>query len=251
MKNRQRPLNFLMPPIAIRNLIYHVCPLTTNDIWKWNIEQLKRRIDLFNGKRHIAIAVGEGLHPPAVVKEAFDDPRCTFFEIPNDKTLREVASFLPLLVSVQSTRSNEALFYAHTKGNSTDNKGTGPRLWTTMMYQKLLGEWQKCIDLLQTYNAVGTNFMAWIGQSPYPSGLAHSNWMFAGTFWWARHDRIFGHPNWRYVPADRYGAEAYLAGLSPHHAVISVYQKWPPGDFPKVSPYDPKLYAGDNWEQYE
>lgn len=242
----------LLPPIAVRNLAYHVCPLEKNDGWRWNVRQLLKRIDLFNGKRSIAIAVGDGLESPQKVRELFAGVRCNFYEIPNDPWLREVVSFLPLLVSLQSTKSYEALFYGHTKGNSTTEPVRGARLWTTMMYHLLLDNWSIAIDNLRLYNAVGVHLMCYPPETPpFPSGLRYGGWILAGTFWWVRHDRLFTHPNWRFVPSDRYGAEAYLSGMMPAHAVKSLYQKWSPGDYPTPSPYDPLIYEGENWEQFE
>jgi hypothetical protein len=37
--------------------------------------------------------------------------------------------------------------------------------------------------------------------------------MFCGTFYWFRHDATFGNPHWTNIPDDRYGAEAWPAGL--------------------------------------
>ena len=38
-----------------RNLIYHIWPTKQTDAWQWNVEQLKRRIQLFDGVRSIAV----------------------------------------------------------------------------------------------------------------------------------------------------------------------------------------------------
>jgi hypothetical protein len=38
-------------------------------------------------------------------------------------------------------------------------------------------------------------------------------WHFAGTFWWARHDKLFSQPDWDKLPVHRYAVEAYLANF--------------------------------------
>lgn len=54
LHNTPRPAS----TITKRNLLYHVTPFASNDIWLRNIRQLVKRIDLFNGRRLIAVATG-------------------------------------------------------------------------------------------------------------------------------------------------------------------------------------------------
>jgi hypothetical protein len=77
---------------------------------------------------------------------------------------------------------------------------------------------------------------------PYPNRLDHGQWMFAGTFFWFRHDAVFGKPNWWRIPRDRYGAESWLSGLFDVHEAATVFQPWPASEYPPPSPYDPRLY---------
>lgn len=231
------------PRPTIRNLIYHVCPLTANDLWKKNVAQLRRRLDVFSGRKVIAIATGKGCHPPATVRSEL--PGCEFLELPSDAELREVVTFLPLLVSVADPDPRQATFYAHTKGNSTDGSVQGSVYWRNAMYHHLLDRVGDCMEELETHACCGTHKMIWghckLGP-PYPSGLNHGGWMLAGTFFWFRNDRVFSHSNWRHVPADRYGAEAWLSGLFHWAEAASVYQLWDEYEYPAPNPYDPGLY---------
>ena len=242
---------FARPTIRTRNLIYHVCPLMANDGWRQNVRQLVKRIDLFNGQRAIAIAQGEGLEPAAEVLRAFGKAASTLKTVmllPNDPVLREVVTFLPLLLTVAVDDPEQATFYAHTKGNSTSNSVLGSVLWRNAMYHQLLDKWERCMQALPIYAAVGCHKMIWPpDRPPYPTGLRFGNWMFAGTFFWFNNGRVFRDKdrNWRNVPMDRYGAEAWLSGMFPPHACLSVYQKWPEDMFPSPSPYNPALYAGE------
>jgi hypothetical protein len=117
-------------------------------------------------------------------------------------------------------------------------------MWRNQAYHSLLDGVNVCRDLLLTHPCVGTHKMVWPenGQPPYPSGLVHGNWMLAGTFFWFRHSDVFTHQNWRDVPRDRYGAEAWLSGLFKPEQAASVFQPWPVSEYPTPSPYDPALY---------
>ncbi len=235
------------PRPTIRNLIYHVCPLTANDLWRKNIAQLQRRLDVFNGRKIIAIATGTECCKAMVVRESLKDTGCEFLELPNDRELREVATFLPLLISVADPDPRQATFYAHTKGNSTDGSVEGSMYWRNAMYHHLLDRVDDCMEELETHACCGTHKMIWglRGQgAPYPSGLNHGGWMLAGTFFWFRNDRVFNHHRWRHVPADRYGAEAWLSGLFHWSEAASVYQLWDEYEYPAPAPnpYDPSLY---------
>lgn len=233
-----------LPRPTIRNLIYHVCPLATNDTWRANVRQLLRRWDAFSGRRVVAIAFGEGLLPPSAVREAFAGHDCEFLELPNDRDLREVATFLPLLISVANQDEQQATLYAHTKGNSTEGSNLGSMYWRNEMYHRLLDHWQECMAALENAAAVGIHKIRWPDNvaSIYPTRLECGKWMFAGTFFWFRHDLVFGHHCWRRLSIDRYGAEAWLAGLFTAEQVKSVYQLWPEERFPTPSPYDPTIY---------
>jgi len=231
-----------------RDLIYHVCPLKANDIWRDNIKQLMARLPIFNGRRVIAIATGddEKLCPAEDVMSLFRGADCVqFIKVTNDRNLRETASFRPLLDVVETENQNVVCFYAHTKGNSTVDSVEGATYWRNVMYHKLLDGWQdRMKELAEGAAAVGTHLISWEKgvRSPYPSRLMHGQWMFAGTFFWFRSFRVFTHEKWRIVPRDRYGTEAYLSGLFEKHEVKCCWQPWPPGTM-HPDPYDPQLYS--------
>lgn len=231
------------PSIKKLNLLYHVCPLKGNDVWRVNVRQVTKRLRIFNGRKIVAVATGKDLHTIDIVRRAFDDDTIEYLDIPNDPQLREVASFLTLLKSVESQEEDEASFYAHTKGNSTRDNALGAEMWRNAMYHALLDGVNVCRDLLLTHPCVGTHKMHWPpGMQPYPSRLDHGDWMFAGTFFWFRHKDVFAHLKWRDVPHDRYGAEAWLSGLFECDRAASVFQPWPASEYPAPSPYDPALY---------
>lgn len=234
--------------IATRNLIYHVCPLSANDGWRHNVRQLLRRWNVFNGRRIIAIAHGEGCEWGQVHAE-FRGEDYEFFYVENDCNLREVASFRELLERVANTNHDEATFYAHTKGNSTMANKIGAVRWRNAMYRHLLEEnFQASMEHLKRHVFVGCHKMVWGDRKPpYPSGLNHGNWFLAGTFFWFRNDVVFGNPRWQNIPRDRYGAEAWPAGIASEHEAASVYQKFDEHQTYTVikNPYNPALYEGE------
>lgn len=239
-----------LPPIDKRNLIYHVCPLQANDGWKRNITQLIKRWSVFNGRRVIAINSGDGLDSIDDVHRAFGRLDYDFLAIPNDPTLREVASFARLLEEVESGDDREATFYAHTKGNSTAADMQGAIRWRNSMYRHLLDDnAARPMILLESHAFVGCHKMVWgDGKPPYPSGLNHGDWFLAGTFFWFRHDVVFGDDDrWRNIPNDRYGAEAWPAGIVDSYAAASVYQKFPQTQqYTKFdNPYRQDIYDGE------
>lgn len=235
------------------NLIYHVCPLRNNAIWQDNLQQLLQRWGVFNGRKILAIATGDGLHCPEMVQLLINRPDAEYLLVPNDREVREVESFPALLAAIQSTDPAEATFYAHSKGNSTGDNVSGAWLWALAMYRHLLDQPQVIREALRTFAAVGTCKMVWPAghHGPYPtqqpsvaSQYVHlpGNWTFAGTFFWFRHDAIFTR-NWS-VARDRYAAEAWLAGILDEQRGLSLYQPWPVDQYPTPCPYDPQVHLG-------
>ncbi len=231
------------PIPTVRNCIYHVYASTRNDLWERNVNQLLKRIALFNGRRVVAIAYGQDdIVPFDQVAQRFAGQGFEILKILNCRELREVASFRSLLESVASLDPEAATFYAHTKANSTNDDPLGAKRWAHLMYDKLLRP--EVPELLAEWSAVGTHKMQWPRGTcfQFPSMLQRGQYMFAGTFFWFRHDRVFAHPQWRDIPHDRYGAEAWLAGFIPPEECHSVWQ--PPGfdRYPTSSPYNPSHY---------
>jgi len=147
-------------PIKIRNLIFHLFPHPGNDAWIHNIQQLKRRWSLFNHRRIIAVAEGPELIPLDRVRDIVGDGT-EFLPIQNDPRLRETATFLPLLKRIRSLRTDEATFYAHSKGASQhhtaqDGKQLAIEFWRNRMYAELLDRWPGNGRTLRGYSAIGT-----------------------------------------------------------------------------------------------
>lgn len=232
----------IFPPIERRNLIYHVYAPKGNAEWRPNLDKLRPHRGVFNGRVVIAVVKGEGMVSKEEVQRHLGWAGVEWISVEN--TLRSEASSLPILLNmIQSTAANEATFFAHTKGVAPLGDPVGARRWRNAMYAFLLDEWQECVETLQTAAAVGTTRVKWDANQLFrwPSGLKHGRWQFAGTFFWFRHDAIFTLPNWRDVPNDRYGAEAWLGGLLPVELSETVFQPFD-DQWPTPWVYDPSLY---------
>lgn len=207
--------------ISKRNLLYHVTPFASNDIWLRNIRQLVKRIDLFNGRRLIAVATGEGLASPDEVRAAFGTHDVEIVPHPNSRELRENATFLKLLEQVTSTDLTEATFYAHAKGVAKDihcsGDPLGSRYWRNAMYHELLDGWDRIAELLEGYPVVGSHRRHHPHHPTiYPDGQSSSDWHFGGTFFWLRNRDVFATNRWREVwQPTGWGAEAWVGRMFP------------------------------------
>lgn len=175
--------------MPIRNLIYHVWPVK-NSMWQWNIDQLLRRIDMFNGQRIIAIVHDVKSDDPNEVVEKFNGHNCEFIVKPND--IGESNTFGLMLDRVRSTQLNEVTFYAHAKGvkygpNATDQI----RTWAELLYRFNLDDWRTVKAHLSKYPVTGA--MRMMGQ--FDSHKRLNEWHYSGTFFWIRHALAFTRGN--------------------------------------------------------
>jgi hypothetical protein len=199
-QNPDRPvLPFEKEPI--RHLLYHMGPFSGNGVWQRNVEQLLKRIDLFNGRRIVAIVTGEGLDPPEMVMEAFKG-EAEFIVKRNNPRFREVVTFKPLFSKLESLEPNEVIFYAQAKGvtRPPDDTTTVHR-WTTMMYESLLDPWPSY--LLERFPVVGS--FKKVGQGFQGS---ESSWHYSGSFCWFRSCELYKR-DWTRIDKKWWGIESY------------------------------------------
>jgi hypothetical protein len=177
----------------VRDLAYHLCPVASNTVWRWNVEMLVKRARLFTGRKVIACMTGDGLDPPEEVAKALA-PLGTFelLTLPNDPELREVASLVPLLSQLESHDRGRVLFYAHSKGVTRPiDPGSAIGPWVEVLYEALLDYWPAVEELLSRFPIVGS--MKKLGHG---FGGNLSSWHYSGTFWAARSADLFARP-WR------------------------------------------------------
>ena len=195
-----------MEPAAgdVRHLMYHLCP--QGDVWRWNIEQLKRRLSLFNGERLIAVATDKGTSPISEVIEAVQGWDCTVEGFDNDRTLRERQTHLWLLRELSHYRGpRDVSFYGHGKGVSTRAVYPGVARWTEEMYSANLDYWPIVRGLLRDHACVGC-------YRRRGTGLPHHNvnWHFSGSFRWTRNRDLYSR-QWERLGAGYCASEGYPA----------------------------------------
>lgn len=197
---------------TVRHLTYHIWPTKRHDGWKWNMQQLAKRIDLFNGKRILGIAVSSETESAATVIDFAASLGISFnhvVERPNNKKLREVVTWLPMLelLPPESAGQNEVVFSAHAKGVRHDDplaEGSTLWKWTDTMYRTCLDDWPEVESQLNRFVAAGcfrryNNFKT----------QGNHQWHFSGTFFWWRLAEI-GQRNWRKVDQQFFGTESWI-----------------------------------------
>ena len=185
----KRPPKKPRPRIRIKtlNLLYHIWPVASNDLWRWNVEQLLKRIDLFNGKRTIAIATDEETVSADEVKRAFgkDGHRVEFITVDNDVRLREAGTFIRLLETVRTRDRSVTTFYAHAKGVSRARTVHAvEKKWAECMYHYCLDFPERVTEALSRKGMYGVSFKV------------ETTWIYPGTFWWFHNASLFEQPDW-------------------------------------------------------
>jgi hypothetical protein len=203
-----------------RHLLYYVYPVSGNSIWQCNVDQLLDRIDLFNGRRVVAVARQDGVvhhkperngqrpphtvDPPQMVRDRMAGHGIEFVEIANDGNLGEVAAFDPLWSRVADfTGRGDVTFYGHAKGVTRPvNPGVSVHPWASLLYAANLDYWPVVADQLARHPITGA--MKTLGAARHYSG----GWHYSGTFFWFRNRDVFAR-NWRRIDRVYGGIESW------------------------------------------
>lgn len=198
------PLPFTAMPA--RNLLYHLWPVK-GSLWRWNLDQLKQRIDVFNGRRIIAIVHDQGSEAPETVMESLEGHGCEFIVEPNQPT-GECVTFPRLLREIASRNPNEITFYGHGKGVKYEPNVPQPvRRWTEVQYRTCLDDWQRVWNQLQRFAVTGP----FKRMGRYQTHHRLGDWHYCGSFFWLRHARVFARDV--LDPPDFYGGVEAWPGI--------------------------------------
>jgi hypothetical protein len=213
----------------IRNLLYNCCPLSaTREVWQDNVRRLCKYPEAFNGKRVVIVRTGEGMDDPETVEPAFDAlGDVEFLRLPNHPTLHEVSGFIETLEEhFFSLDADEITFYAHTKGVGRVARFPATKVsvmqWRNRMYHECLSDLGRIEEAMKTHAACG----CFLHPEYVEEKLLWTRWMFSGTFFWFRHDRVFGNPNWKFMgpePVKRHAVENYLGAHFDRTEVFCLY----------------------------
>lgn len=203
----QRVVALPFATLPRRNLLYHVWPVR-GSTWKWNLDELKRRIDLFNGRRVIGIVWDERSEPPETVQQYLEGHGCEFVVAANDQR-GEAATFPLMLERVASTEDDEVSFYAHAKGVKYEPQfPASVRRWVEVQYGVLLDDWLAVKEQLQRYAMTGI----FRKHGRFGNHGNVGDWHYSGTFFWMRHSHVFSR-RWQEVPQFYGGVEAWPGTL--------------------------------------
>lgn len=169
-----------------RNLIMHIWP-THNGAWKWNLDQLISRKEVFTGK--VVIGIAEG---PVSSQEVIDYVKplnAETFVVPNNPRIREGATFLRLLESVKDS-PDSITFFCHSKGarhkTAFLDPGSTLHLWNDVMYRACLDNLDLVITQLRSSAMTGA--FRRFGQFTTPG---NNRWHYSGAFYWFRNRDVF------------------------------------------------------------
>lgn len=225
-----------------RHLLYHLYPSKLFDegsVWRWNIDQLKRRLSLFNGRRIMSVVTDENSEGIKEVKEVAGNG-FEFIEQPNDPTLREVASFEPLFGTVANEVGPEdAVFYCHGKGVANFTwQDSMIRRWTEVLYESNLDYWPIVARLLKT-NAAAGSFKR-VGKYWQQHESVIGDWHYSGSFYWIRGD-LFQRANWKII-------DQFWSGIEPWPS-LHIHKDDAGVIFHQFAGHDAGAYLKENWDR--
>lgn len=192
-----------------RHLTYHVWPTIHHETWKWNLEQIASRSNLFNGKRVLGVVTDQRSHGAGAVIKFSEQLGLNWTDIVerrNEKRLREVVTWLPMLeiLNPSSAGPEEVVFSAHAKGVRHNTSGDHLQQWAELMYRSCLDDWPSVESQLSHFLATGS-----FKRYGMFNTQDNKRWHYSGTFFWWRLAEI-GRRNWKRVDRQFFGTESWL-----------------------------------------
>lgn len=193
-----------------RHLLYFVYPVLNNGVWQRNLDQLKKRLHLFNGQRWVAIASPSKRDEVAAARpviEYLGVGAANYMLMAHpQRRLGEVLAFTSLWEQLRKHNGpRDVTFYGHTKGATKPVDNTiSVHKWGDLMYAANLDHWDDVARLLETHCTVGAFKKKgwWRGDDRFV------RWHYHGTFYWVRNKEVFER-NWRSVQPHYGGTEMW------------------------------------------
>lgn len=218
-----------------RNLIYHIYPVR-GSMWTWNLEQMKRRVELFNGKRILGIVYDDRSESPERVQEYLDGHGFEFIIEKND-ACGEPVTFPHMMEKIASDNPNEITFYAHAKGVKYEPR-VPPlvRRWAEVQYRVALDNWLMVRDHLQRFAMTGP----FKRHGRFSAHRHLADWHYSGSYFWMRNAHIFSR-NYKNVPQFYGGVETFPGIVFRKEETTCLFM-----DNIKQSPYLHKFWSTAN-----
>lgn len=199
----------LMTPIPAvidgpRHLIYHIWP---KGVWRWNVERLLKRIDLFDGVRTVGIVVGKDSATLQQVKDAFAGHPIDNWIVKQNRPHRgESATFREMLATLPI---DGVTFYGHAKGVKHNPPNAAVRIWTDLMHRFCLDDWATVETVLSQFPMAGCLRQHFHVAKPFGC----HRWHYAGTHFWFRNKDVFERPEWKELKDGYYSTEVWPGRL--------------------------------------
>lgn len=186
----------------VRHLTYHLYP--AGPLWRWNVQELVRRISLFNGRRVVAIATDASSAPFAEAAELLQGLDVEVLPLNNEPARKELVSHVAMIEMLHPYRGDgDVTWYGHGKGAGSHIYGEGVRRWAQEMYSATLDYWPAVAAALRDHAAVGV-----FRRVMSPATSPRASWHYSGSFRWLRNKDLYRR-NWRAIDPDFYGPETY------------------------------------------
>lgn len=185
-----------------RNLLFHLFPMKTSEIWRWHIERLAQHKAVFTGRRIVSVVLDGRCAEEADIREALKPLEAEVHFNPNSDELCETWHFIKMLGMLESQDPQEATFYCHAKGVTRKGEELhAVKQWCQAMYDFDLGMVDVVDRMLSTHGTVGS----------FRIFMKHAGvlWHYSGTFYWLKHSALFSR-DWRIIErSGRWGVEGY------------------------------------------
>lgn len=194
-----------------RNLLYYIYPIS-GGMLNLNLNRLSKYFNIFNGRRIFYVATDGGSLSVEDLRKLLKFHGIEDYELKevcNDPQMGEAAYFLHMFDEVLSSSSNDITFFAHAKGVSPDvyaRRKTGIQqisIWIDWLYRLNLQDVSAIERVMSEHPCAGT-----FKYNEHKETL-ETDWYYAGTFFWFRHDKMFAE-GWRTSTGSRNAAEEYL-----------------------------------------
>jgi len=155
--------------------------------WRRHVEYLKPVDGVFD-RKIMGVAVNKGSSGFDDVRRAFGDS-WEYFQVENDKNLREVATYGKMFQMVESIDENDVTFCIHTKGTQDRTAASQQiRWWTEAMYETVIYDWQTVLEKMEDGYSIAGSFRRFGAHFQTRYG-----WHFSGTFYAFRNAATFQH----------------------------------------------------------
>ncbi len=203
-----------------RNLVFHLWPVRSNDLWRRWLRRLMRVWPKFNGRKIIGCVVDHQTVPwKTLCRQLPDDAEWIVQR--NNPQRGEGVTWELAMQMVKSLEPTEMTCYGHGKGvlPAYHVPERSRELQSILMWGRFLYRFTMALDtsivesILERWPCAGSlkkheAYRQEVGRPP-------SLWHYSGTFFWLNHQAYFSHPESLKIGQSRWAVERHLGELFP------------------------------------